>query len=98
MGCALGWRSIYALTPYLSGDYGAEVGEVGVCQHLHKVSAHRCTEVACETQRMVKDLKLAQPPPPPPMTLEGAKTSGVRGVGRWSSLSPERIGRAEIYA
>jgi hypothetical protein len=70
-----------ALNALSKRDSGAEVGEVGVCQHLHKVSAHRCTEVACETQGMVKDLKLAQPPPPPPMTLEGAKTSGVRGVG-----------------
>jgi hypothetical protein len=62
-------------------DWGAEVGEVGVWQHLHKVSAHRCTEVACETQRMVKDFKLAQPPPPPPITLESARTSDIQGVG-----------------
>jgi hypothetical protein len=38
-------------------------------------------EVACETQRIVKDFKLTQPPPPPPITLESARTSGIQGVG-----------------
>jgi hypothetical protein len=70
-----------ALNSLSKRDYGAEVGEVGVCQHLHKVNAHRCTEVACETQRSVKDFKLSQPPPPPPMTLESARSSGIRRVG-----------------
>ena len=70
-----------ALNALSKRDYGAEVGEVGVRQHLHKVSAHRCIEKACETQRMVKDFKLAQPPPPPPMTSRSARTSGVRRVG-----------------
>jgi hypothetical protein len=48
-----------ALNALSKRDYGAEVGEVGVRQHLHKVSAHRCTEVACEIQRIVEDFKVA---------------------------------------
>jgi hypothetical protein len=80
-------------------DYGAEVGEVGFDNTYDKVSAHRCIEMACETQRIVKDFKLVQPPPPPPMTLESARTSGLRRVGEVAPhLASERIGRAEIYA
>jgi hypothetical protein len=70
-----------ALNALSKRDYGAEVGEVEVRAQLHKVSARRCIEMACETQSIVKDFKLAQPPPPPPMTLESARTSGVRRVG-----------------
>ena len=77
-----------ALNTLAKRDSGAEVGEVGVWQQLHKVSAQSCIEKTCETQRIVKDFKLIQSPPPPPMTLESARTSVFGGWGRWHLAEP----------